>query len=207
MKKYLSLVLALVLALIIGVRYTNAALAIPGKLATNSDGSFDCKTLEEKNADGAKVTVCNFKFQAGESTTIGEGITQTFNVTYDQPNSMSGFKVTQDGELGITSDVKSTTENGSFAYTYTSGKTIEKGKTYTLFTIEFYSDPSIDKCGGKITGGPVDGGSNTGDDNKTSSDEVPDLGFSIPVAIIGIGAVTGLAVYSVSSRKTKLHRI
>ena len=195
MKKNISLLLVLVLSLFIGIGIASAT-KLPGTIQEK----YDCK--DEGTVGGKHKTTCTIKFTANQTTTISGS--EQWEIKYITVNSMSDWEFVSDGELGVTSNREKTTDGGTFTFNFQGN--VEKGTTYELFTFSFFADPSLngDQCGGYVY--PVDNGQTTGGD-KTSTIGEKDTGVSVPVAIIGIGAVTGLAIYSVSSKKTKMHRI
>ena len=202
MKKNICLVMLLAIALFIGIRTSNAeGLAIPASLPVYPE-TYECD--EGVVTGDVKKTTCTIKVTANQTTTVSGS--NVFEVKFNKPHSESKWEIVTDGDLGMSdkSSIKTTSTGGTFTFTYSG--TIEAGKKYSLVTIAFYSNKSYtgEDCGGTIS--PISGGDTTSGD-KTSTVTEEDLGVSVPVAIIGIGAVAGLAIYSVSSRKTKFHRI
>ena len=83
---------------------------------------------------------------------------------------------------------------------------VEKGQTYSIVSIRFTAkDENGLDCGGTVT--MAGGISSEITSREITSQEVPNTGVSIPVAIIGIGSLVGLTVYAVTTRKLKMHRI
>ena len=200
MKKNLSLVMVMVICLFAGLIVSKAATP-KIKLVEK----FDCTTPMSK--DGKKYTTCTINVTAEEGGTFAEGATQTLLITYDEPTDSSDFEIVDTiGTLGGSADTiqKKGKEGGSFVYHFSSKVTLETGKQYTIAKIKFTAEDKADlDCGGTVEFG----GSSSGNKTEKTVTDVPKTGVSIPVAIIGIGAVAGLAIYSVSTRKTKMHRI
>lgn len=190
MKKYFSILLVLMVALVFGVKGVNAKITLDAS-------KWSCKEDTELT-DGVKWTTCDIV--ATNDTEQAYTDTVTVKVTYYKPSSFSKFEVTSPGS-GLVSNENQ--EAGTFQYTF--GGNIPAGDV-TLFTIRIAADPQYNgrDCGASIAF--VDAGENY---TNTGSDPVPaaNTGASIPVAIIAIGAATGLAVYAGTSRKTKMHRI
>ena len=197
MKKKLSILFVLAIALFIGFKGVNA-LSIPGKISLETDESKS----STDTATRTKKTVVNIVFTPSQSLDLS-GRTDTYVVKYNKPHEKSNFDYYDDGIASRTGNIEKTETGGSFTVSYSGNVT--KGQKVTLFTLVFESDSSYNgsDCGGTVT--TTSGGSNTDEGNRTVGPS--NTGVSVPVAIIGIGAVTGLAIYSVSSRKTKMHRI
>ncbi len=218
MKRNLNLVILLIVSLFAGVFVANAA------GSSLQFGTYSCNTLPEQQ-NGKMVTQCTITATATKTETLTA--TDHFEVRYaKRRNGYSGFEFavesTNAGKISNKSAVSGNNDEvnslgGTFDFTY-SNLSVEAGKEYVLFEITIYGDPSltgeneyveisgrkVKACGGfvnRVASGEnkVDDGGNTVKPNNT--------GFSIPVALIGVGSVAGLTIYSTTKRKPKMHRI
>ena len=199
MKRKMNLLLVSIATLFVGVIITKAAITIPVQLPTGSD-KYSCKTSE--SSDGTKkITTCDIGGTATKTTTLSG--TGKWSVKYNDPTLNNSFKIIDSNGLGVAQNVVPTSDGGTFEFTYSGN--ITKGEKVVLFQIEFTADndPAKD-CGGSVSP-EGKGGSSTGDTDQTVDDE--ETGVSVPMMIIGLGAITGLAVYSIASNKAKMHRI
>ena len=198
MKKSIMLLMFMAICLFAGLAITNAA---SGKINVVQE----CEDAVPASDGKTKTQKCKFvvTFDIGFS---GKNQATTWEFKYKNPTDYSDFKITNAfGDIGSVDESKMTKtkkSGGTFVYNY-SDVTIEKGKKYTLFEFEYTEDASLAECGATFA---TKGTSTTGDDDR-GADDNPNTGVSIPVAVIGVGSLAGLAIYSVSSRKTKLRRI
>ena len=198
MKKSMSLLLVFVLTLFAGIAISKAIL-VPVQL-----GTYDCTEPDPINDGLQKKTICKVGGKATKTAKISG--TEVWTVEYNDSSLNNTFRVIDDSGKAILVDnsTKTTKTGGSFTIQYSGNVT--KGEDVVLFSVEFVANNDSDKdCGGKISPTGKKGESTTDDTDDTIDDEA--TGVSVPMMIIAVGTVTGLAIYSVASRKTKMHRI
>ena len=199
MKKTINLFLVSVIALFLGIMVTDAVL-VPVQLPVKPE-TYKCYTDEAKTTDLRIYTICEIGGKATATKKISGS--EIWDVVYEDGSLDNDFTII-DGLGYVDGTVTKTKTGGSFTFVYSGS--ITKGEDVVLFKVEFAANNEAGKnCGGSVSPTGKKGTSTTDDKDDTIDDEA--TGVSVPMMIIGIGAITGLAVYSVASSKTKMHRI
>ena len=185
MKKYLSLLIVLTISIFVGAGIARAAAARDVLSFPTDKGAY----VSHTNSDDANktrvtdVTVFGIPQETAEITGTDHWVVK---LKKNKANT-SDITVQEIIEVNHANSIEIT----NFKLTETQGPS-------SVFSATDYSD-----CGGSI--GPVYTSNST--DNKGGSVPAYDTGFSIPVAIIGVGSLAGLAIVASTSKKTKMHRI
>ena len=199
MKKTINMLLVSALALFVGAEVSKAVL-VPVQLPVKPE-TYKCYTDDAKTTDLRKYTICEIGGKATKTTKISGS--EIWEVSYNDSTLNNDFTVI-DGLGFVDGNVTKTSSGGSFTFAYSGS--ITKGENVVLFKVEFAANNDPDKdCSGQVSPTGKKGNSTTEDTDQTIDDE--ETGVSVPMMIIAVGAVTGIAVYSVASRKTKMHRI
>lgn len=211
MKKYISLLIVFTITIFIGMGMASAV--------TLQLDKYDCTDAEEVANSDKAVTTCTVYGKATSSGTLSG--TQTFELTYYKKTALSSFEfASETTDAGQITNIKrntdlSTGKGGTWDFTFKE-QNVTEGQQVVLFIVNIFADKNtvgtkttyngkeVPACGGIIA--YAASGDNTSND-KGGTIAPKDTGFSIPVAIIGFGAIAGLSIYASTSRKTKMHRI
>ena len=212
MKKYLSLLIVLTISIFVGAGIARAAAARDVLSFPTDKGAY----VSHTNSDDANktrvtdVTVFGIPQETAEITGTDHWVVKlkknkanTSDITVQEI-----IEVNHANSIEIT-NFKLTDTGAEFDVTYKNAA-VTKDEKFEMFTLKITQGPSsvfsatdYSDCGGSI--GPVYTSNST--DNKGGSVPAYDTGFSIPVAIIGVGSLAGLAIVASTSKKTKMHRI